>query len=302
VLFAAFLGYNPIQQLLGSSLHGLSASQAGYLTGRGFFPSLISGPFHDGLVVAFWFAIIVCAVAAVASLMSGSGRPPVSAAAPAAESLGQELAGVAGEASGGPAELVDELVDEDRELAGPVLAGRVLGAGGTPIPGAVVTVTAQDGRQAGRTPVRGDGRYAVPGLNPGRYTAIVSAPGADPQAATVTMVDGRPVHRDFALARVTITPTGGLAGTVRSVTGRPLTEATVTAVTADGTVVAAAVTDADGQYYLDGLPDGEYTVVASQFAPVATSVRVGAGGEVELDLSLGGETPARPVFAGVTSN
>ncbi|HWE90972.1 MAG TPA: MFS transporter [Pseudonocardiaceae bacterium] len=311
VLFAAFLGYNPIQQLLGSSLHGLSASQSGYLTGRGFFPNLISGPFHDGLVVAFWFAIVVCVIAAVASLASGSGRP-VAALAGAkpggkpAESLGQELAGVAGEASGGPAELVDEsLVDESAgaaPLTGPVLTGQVLGVGGSPVAGAVVTVTAQDGRQAGRMLVRGDGRYAVGGLWPGRYTVIVSAPGADPQAATVTMVDGQPVRRDFALAGLTITPTGGVIGAVRSVNGRPLADATVTAVTADGTVVAAAITDADGHYRLDGLPDGEYTVVASQFPPVATSVRVGTGGEVELDLSLGGETPARPVFAGVTSN
>ena len=75
VLFAAFLGYNPVQQLLGPTLATLPAGQADYLTGRSFFPQLISGPFSDGLTAAFWFAIVACVVAAVASWFSGARRP-----------------------------------------------------------------------------------------------------------------------------------------------------------------------------------------------------------------------------------
>ncbi|WP_082115124.1 MFS transporter [Lentzea aerocolonigenes] len=71
VLFAAFLGYNPIQQLLGDQLATLPPDQAAFLTGRGFFPSLISEPFAQGLAIAFGFAIVLCLVAAVASLMCG---------------------------------------------------------------------------------------------------------------------------------------------------------------------------------------------------------------------------------------
>jgi MFS family permease len=72
VLFASLLGYNPIGSLLGPSAIGhLPAGDAAYLTGRSFFPSLISGPFHDGLVVAFGFAIAACLVAAAASWMRG---------------------------------------------------------------------------------------------------------------------------------------------------------------------------------------------------------------------------------------
>jgi hypothetical protein len=52
-LFAAFLGYNPIRTLLGSSLAGLPANRVDYLTGRGFFPHLISAPFASGLAEAF---------------------------------------------------------------------------------------------------------------------------------------------------------------------------------------------------------------------------------------------------------
>ena len=75
ILFAAFLGYNPIQHLLGSHvLAGLSAHSQAVLTGSSFFPNLISSPFRDGLHAAFLFAIIACLIAAAASLMRG-GHP-----------------------------------------------------------------------------------------------------------------------------------------------------------------------------------------------------------------------------------
>jgi hypothetical protein len=71
-LFASFLGYNPMQTLLGPKVLGsLPHGQAAELTGRSFFPHLISGPFHTALVYAFVFAIVCCLVAAVASLLRG---------------------------------------------------------------------------------------------------------------------------------------------------------------------------------------------------------------------------------------
>jgi MFS family permease len=71
VMFAALLGYNPIQMLLGPALAKLPASHAAFLTGHSFFPSLISGPFQTGLDIAFDFAIVACVIAAVASLLRG---------------------------------------------------------------------------------------------------------------------------------------------------------------------------------------------------------------------------------------
>jgi MFS family permease len=72
ILFAAFLGYNPIQHLLGPhALAALSSSDRSALTGRAFFPHLISAPFRSGLHEAFAFAILACLVAAAASLMRG---------------------------------------------------------------------------------------------------------------------------------------------------------------------------------------------------------------------------------------
>jgi MFS family permease len=70
-LFAAFLGFNPIQELLGPQILGhLPAANAHALTGREFFPHLISGPFHDGLVIVFWLAIAMAVVGAGASLLT----------------------------------------------------------------------------------------------------------------------------------------------------------------------------------------------------------------------------------------
>jgi MFS family permease len=72
ILFAAFLGYNPLGHLLGQHvLAGLSVHNRMLLSGRSFFPHLISGPFQTGLHEAFAFAIVACLVAAGASLARG---------------------------------------------------------------------------------------------------------------------------------------------------------------------------------------------------------------------------------------
>ncbi|MGH7640145.1 MAG: MFS transporter [Candidatus Dormibacteria bacterium] len=71
-LFASFLGYNPMAGLLGPAVLGhLSHAQQAYLTGRSFFPHLISAPFMDGLHTAFDFAAASCFVAAAVSALRG---------------------------------------------------------------------------------------------------------------------------------------------------------------------------------------------------------------------------------------
>lgn len=93
-LFAAFLGYNPIASLLGPT--GLLQSphvDAATLTGKDFFPQLISGPFHDGLVVVFLAAAVMSIIGAIASFLGGSKyvhEEVVAAARPVAEE-GEEV-------------------------------------------------------------------------------------------------------------------------------------------------------------------------------------------------------------------
>jgi MFS family permease len=71
IMFAALLGYNPVQTLLGPAISKLPASHAAYLTGHTFFPSVISASFSHGLAIAFDFAIVACLIAAGASLLRG---------------------------------------------------------------------------------------------------------------------------------------------------------------------------------------------------------------------------------------
>jgi MFS family permease len=72
ILFAAFLGYNPMAHLLGASvLAHLPPGRAALIEGRSFFPHLISVPFRQGLKTAFDFAIAACLVAAAASWSRG---------------------------------------------------------------------------------------------------------------------------------------------------------------------------------------------------------------------------------------
>jgi MFS family permease len=76
ILFAAFLGYNPVQHLVDPHVLGaLPAHSQAVLTGHTFFPTLISSPFRDGLHAAFAFAMVACLIAAAASAMRG-GRTP----------------------------------------------------------------------------------------------------------------------------------------------------------------------------------------------------------------------------------
>jgi MFS family permease len=76
-LFAALLGENPVRYLLAQhgSLSSLTPAQRSLLTGREFFPNLISGPFHDGLVLVFAVSAVLGVIAAAVSLLRGS-KPP----------------------------------------------------------------------------------------------------------------------------------------------------------------------------------------------------------------------------------
>jgi MFS family permease len=72
-LFAAFLGYNPMQTLLGptGALDHLSHAQAAAVTGKQFFPNLVAGSFHHGLVIVFGLAIAMSLIGALASSIRG---------------------------------------------------------------------------------------------------------------------------------------------------------------------------------------------------------------------------------------
>ncbi|NKQ53624.1 MFS transporter [Amycolatopsis sp. K13G38] len=279
VLFAAFLGYNPIEQLLGGVLPQLPADQASFLTGRSFFPNLISSPFSDGLTAAFWFAIIVCVIAAVCSWLVGKPKP-VAASAPH-ETVGSELAAEAGE-------LVDVSASDAPTVRRPAIApgrpgeisGRLSTPGGTGVSSAVITVTGHDGMQVGRAKADERGGYALDGIKPGTYTLIVTAPGFQPTAASVT-VNGLGAVHDFVMQGG-----GVVTGSVLRSDGVPVSGTAVLATDGTGQVVGQTSTAHDGKFLLSGLPAGEVTVTANvdNHRPRAVTVLTGSAEPASVDL------------------
>ena len=94
-VFAALLGFNPVQHLLAHSgvLATLPRHSVAVLTGNQFFPHLIAAPFHHGLIIVFTAAALMSATGAVVSLLRGgqfyyddgpasTGSPVPAAAAP----------------------------------------------------------------------------------------------------------------------------------------------------------------------------------------------------------------------------
>jgi EmrB/QacA subfamily drug resistance transporter len=71
-LFGAFLGYNPIGELLPPAvLQAISPTNKAILLGKTFFPNLISAPFMDGLHAVFYISAALCLIAAAVSLLRG---------------------------------------------------------------------------------------------------------------------------------------------------------------------------------------------------------------------------------------
>jgi MFS family permease len=72
-LFSALLGYNPVRSMLAptGTLARLPARNAATLTGRQFFPHLIAGPFHQGLIIVFCAAAAMSVLGALISLLRG---------------------------------------------------------------------------------------------------------------------------------------------------------------------------------------------------------------------------------------
>ena len=83
-MFAAMLGINPVHYLLSryGTLSTLTPANTSLLTGREFFPDLISGPFHDGLILVFAVSAVLGLIAAIVSLTRGDTKAPAEAELP----------------------------------------------------------------------------------------------------------------------------------------------------------------------------------------------------------------------------
>jgi 5-hydroxyisourate hydrolase-like protein (transthyretin family) len=157
------------------------------------------------------------------------------------------------------------------------------GTGGRPAAGAAVTLVDPGGQVIERQRTGQDGRYLFHAVPSGAYTLAVSMARCQPAVRAITVPAAGTVTAD-----VTLAPHGPVDGLIRArQDGRPLRDALVTLLDASGTIVATTVTGADGRYRVPGVPEGDYTLIASGYPPVRATLRLTAGAQVTCDLTLG---------------
>jgi uncharacterized surface anchored protein len=176
-------------------------------------------------------------------------------------------------------------VECDVALAGTAGLGGVVSSAtsGEPIVGATATLADGRGEVVGAQHTDRSGEYVFRELVAGDYTLVVSANAFRPMALSVAVSGSGQARQDVALA-------GGarLAGVARAgADEHPVGDARITLLDAEGHVVAVTDTAADGSYGFTDLASGDYTVIASGYPPVASTLRVGGETPDEHDVTLG---------------
>ncbi|KAA9159090.1 MFS transporter [Amycolatopsis acidicola] len=304
-LTAAFGGHLPA----GVSSSGLSTNTSGIQS----LPDAVKIPVLDGFTnsmsVVFWVAAGVALLAFLVLLflkeiplkdskaepqapepLPQKTNPAVAQAEPERELVAagrHALVDTNGHGVYEPAARTAPLALAATEMGSPVdatgqpVTGSVRGQGGSPVPGAALTLIDQRGRQVARATADGNG-YTIGTPGPGTYVLIVSATGYQPQAANVV------VGRTPAWLDVTLAGSSELSGFVRDAGGTPLAGATVTLTDSRGEVAGASVTTGEGGYVFTGISAGTYTLVASaaRRRPAATMLTVPDSGVLTHDVEL----------------
>ncbi|WP_432494135.1 MFS transporter [Kineococcus gypseus] len=176
-----------------------------------------------------------------------------------------------------------------RSDAGLALSGTVRRADARPLPGAVVTLADQAGRQVARTSSGEDGAYRVELPTGGTYLLIVAAPHVAPAASLVAVGAGA-VQRDVVLSGRSAITGRVQAHDAGTDAHHGVTGALVTLTDVTGQVVGSTRSGADGSYSFGDLVGGTYVLTArsDEHRPLARSVDVPDAGALACDLLLSG--------------
>ncbi|KEI44594.1 MFS transporter [Saccharopolyspora rectivirgula] len=226
-----------------------------------------------------------------ANTSAGGGKTPASSTqtqpiAAVANGVDNSANNGSGSASRAPrhALVTGDLRDTGGENGGGLFVhGTVNDSAGTPVPGAVLTLTDANGRQVERTRTDSAGEFRLDVPHGGTYVLIASGGSYQPSASMVVVAD-RPVRHDVRMIGA-----GELTGLVHA-SDQPVADATVVLTDVRGEVVATTTTGSDGRYRLADLVGGDYalTVTAPAYRPVATPVTVADGERVTLDVAMQG--------------
>ncbi len=146
------------------------------------------------------------------------------------------------------------------------IAGRVTNAQGAVVAGAQVTATAANNVAAPAVATDAQGDYTIPNLAAGAYTVSVQAPGGGanpPPLANVNVAAGQATGNQNFQLPAGAAQTGSIAGRVTNAQGAVVAGVTVTAVPAAGAAIPSIQTNQQGDYNLQNVPAGVYTVEAA---------------------------------------
>ena len=162
------------------------------------------------------------------------------------------------------------------------VAGTVRDRAGTPVARATITLADTSGEVVGSGTSASDGSFRLTGVGAGPHTLVVDAPHTKPYAAQLTVPESGVVRHD-----VEVRPGAQVSGIATNEAGNPVADARITVLDANGNVVTVTSTDETGRYVVPDLADGEYTVIASGYAPTAQRVQLTGGQQVSHDVVLG---------------
>ncbi|MEV4318749.1 MFS transporter [Actinocrispum sp. NPDC049592] len=168
-------------------------------------------------------------------------------------------------------------------------AGEVAGVitsdpGGAAVHSATVTLTDRSGEVISSHASATDGSYRFTSVAAGPYTLVVNAPGHRPTAIPLSVPEVGEIRQDIVLSSG-----AQLSGIARNHRGVPIAEARITIVDEHGAVMTVTTTDDNGYYQIGNLDEGEYTVIASGYAPTVDHLKLAEGEHTTHDVTLGFE-------------
>ncbi|MCF8572155.1 carboxypeptidase regulatory-like domain-containing protein [Gordonia sp. HY002] len=168
-----------------------------------------------------------------------------------------------------------------------VLSGRVrTSATGEPVVQATVAIADRAGQVVATTSTGADGSWDVGGLVDGVHTVIITAAGCDPIAETIDVAGD-----NGQVLNLEVHTVADLSGVVvdsgQGTDARPVVQSQVVLLDAAGQIVSSTTTDQNGRYLFPNLGDGDHTVIANGYAPVAETIAVAAGRVATHDFVLG---------------
>lgn len=280
----AAVGLNGLMRSIGTT--SASAVMALVLTSSTTSFGPVDVPNHNAFQWCFMIGAIAAFVGVAITLFIPVARrraantvetPPADHTAASVDAAAADTPATDGNRPTGAHRLVATSDADEVRDGQPRITGRIVGADGSVLDTAAVTVTDTRGRQAGVASVHADGTYSVHDLADGAYIVIATAAGRSPKAVTASVVGDLVVRRDITLA-------GGCVVRGRVGDADRALAASVVVTDQSGTVVTQAHADSDGQFTITGLSEGDTVAITASalgYQPSSHLVTVEASGRAD---------------------